>query len=90
MIDLLLLLLKQINLDTSIHVKNNELILHPLVDAAKYVARNCLINTKNQELLIKNGFYVFSNIRNKHDWLSDFIVLERGIITYKIVFIHHV
>ena len=94
-LNLLILLLKEINSDNSIHVINNEYaITPPLVDAANYMAYKYLNKhenyIKNRNEIINAGFNVVSNTTNKYGWVSDYIILNRGIITYKIVFIHHV
>ena len=90
MTDLLILLLRRINSDRSIKVINNEYTnTHPLVDAAKYMAKECL-NINNMHTIIDAGFTVVPDLLSKFGWQSSYIILERGIITYKVVFIHHV
>lgn len=91
--DLLILLLIQIESE-SISVINNEYTsIHPLVNSAKYMAQKLLINDpqfENRNKLINAGFNVFPNIMSKYGWFSSFIHLSKGIITYKVSFMHFV
>ena len=89
--DVLILLLKEIESE-SIHVINKEYTsTHPLVNAAKYIAQKLLTNDptcSNRDKLINAGFNVFPNIMSKYGWFSSFILLSKGIITYKVTVIH--
>ena len=104
MIDLLILLLKEIDLDSSILVINSEYSCsHPLVNAAKYVAheclsygsitRGCIANgcvEANKDTILKAGFRVFPNHISRYGWVTGYILLSRGIITYRIVFPNYI
>jgi len=86
MTDLLILLLRKINSDSSIKVINNEYsVSHPLVDAAKYTARQCL-NSKSIYTLMDAGITVVPDLLSKYGWKTSYIILNRGIITYRVVF----
>ena len=107
MIDLLILLLKEIDSDSSILVINSEYSCsHPLVNAAKYVAHECLsygssrgsshgciangcVET-NKDMIVKAGFRVFPNDISRYGWVTGYIILSRGIITYRIVFPNYI
>ena len=103
MIDLLILLLKEIDSDSSIPVINSEYSCsHPLVNAAKYVAHECLsygcshgciangcVET-NKDMIVKEGFRVFPNDMSRYGWVTGYIILSRGIITYRIVFPNYI
>lgn len=85
-INLLILLLKRIDSDNSIYVIKEEYIVsNPLVNAAKYIA--CMhLNNNNINKIIEAGFNVFPNTMNKYGWVTGYIALSRGIITYNITF----
>lgn len=86
MIDLLILLLKKINVDQSITVINREYSpIHPLVDAAKYIACK-YVDDNNMHDIIYAGFSVVSGKLSKFGWKKSYIILNRGIITYNITF----
>ena len=65
-LNLLILLLKRVDSDTSIEVTNDYyLITHPLIDAIKYVANECLIGDDGHAVLGDFGaaaFYDQSNL----------------------------
>lgn len=90
MTDLLLFLLRRINSDSSIKVINKEYtVTHPLVDAAKFIACEYLIkdinNKQNVNTIVNNGFNIIKKI-NKFGWKTEYILLNRGKITYNIIF----
>lgn len=86
MIDLLILLLIRINLDSSINVINKEYTTtHPLVNAAKYIAGQCL-HINNIHTVMNAGFTVVPDLLSKYGWKTSYIILNRGIITYRVVF----
>lgn len=85
-INLLILLLKRIDSDNSIYVYKEEYtVSHPLVNAAKYIASTHL-NKNNINKIIEAGFNVFPNVMSKYGWITGYIALSRGIITYSIKF----
>ena len=103
MIDLLILLLKEIDADSSILVINSEYTCsHPLVNAAKYVAHECLSYGSshgciangcveaNKDTILRAGFRVFPNDISRYGWVTGYIILSRGIITYRIVFPNYI
>lgn len=99
MIDLLILLLKAIDSDNSIPVINSEYSCsHPLVNAAKYVAYECLCYrsltheciTRNKDTIVRAGFRVFPNDINGYGWVTGYILLSRGVITYRIIFPNYI
>ena len=90
MTDLLLFLLRRINSDSSIKVINKEYtVTRPLVDAAKFIACEYLIkdinNKQNVNTIVNNGFNIIKKI-NKFGWKTEYILLNRGKITYNIIF----
>ena len=91
-ITLLILLLQRIDSDNSIYViKGEYTVAHPLVDAAKYIACthlniNNINNINNTQQIIEAGFNVFPDVMSKYGWITGYIELSRGIITYSIKF----
>ena len=85
-INLLILLLKKINSDNSIYVHKEEYtVSHPLVNAAKYIA-SIYLNNDNINKIVEAGFNVFPDVMSPYGWITGYIELSRGIITYSIKF----
>ena len=85
-INLLISLLKIIDSDNSIYVYKEEYtVSHPLVNAAKYIASTQL-NKNNIDKMTEAGFNVFPNVMSPYGWITGYIALSRGIITYSIKF----
>ena len=86
MTELLISLIRRINSDSSIKVINGEYTsMNPLVDAAKCTACKCL-NAKSIHTLMDAGITVVPDVLSKYGWKTSYIILNRGIITYRVVF----
>lgn len=88
-LNLLILLLKRVDSDTLIEVTNDYyLITHPLIDAIKYVANECLIgedghpDRENMDTIVRAGFPIFPGEQDRFGWLTGCIELSRGLITF--------
>jgi hypothetical protein len=86
---LLLNLLRSIDDDYTIQIINNHYdINNPLVNAAKYLANEILIdntgypNMKNIDTLISKGICILPSEIDSIGWLSVYIQLSRGIIIF--------
>jgi hypothetical protein len=89
-LELLILLLKYIESDTSIQVENKFYTYnrHPLVNAAKYMANEYLIGDDGHPIrqaidyVSTNGFYIYPGEMDSFGWLTACIELSRGIIMF--------
>jgi hypothetical protein len=88
-VELLILLLKRINSDDTIEIYNNQYsITHSLVDAAKFLANECLIDDdghpdrENMDAVVESGFPIFPGEQDRFGWLTACIQLSRGIIMF--------
>jgi hypothetical protein len=88
-LELLILLLKKIDSDSSIQVINNiYTYTHSLVNAAKYMANEYLIgddgypNMDAIDYIILNGFHIFPGEKDRFGWLTGCIELSRGLIIF--------
>jgi hypothetical protein len=88
-INLLISLLKCIESDNSIIIKDNIYSeSHPLVIAVKYLANKYLINkdghpdNDNIDIVIADGFSIFPGEKDRFGWIIGCIQLTDGIITF--------
>jgi len=88
-LELLILLLKQIDSDSTIEVNNDRYKnTNPLVNAAIYMANEYLIgddghpSRKAMDYVIVNGFHIFPGEQDRFGWISGCIELSRGIIMF--------
>jgi hypothetical protein len=89
-LQLLILLLKYIDSDTSIQVENKFYTYssHPLVNAAKYMANEYLIgddghpDRDNIDIISSAGFPIFPGEQDRFGWVTGCIELSRGIIIF--------
>ncbi len=88
-LELLIMLLKRIDSDNSIEVYNEQYsITHPLVDAAKFLANECLIgddghpDREYMDTVVAAGFPIFPGEMDRFGWLIGCIQLSRGIIVF--------
>jgi len=87
--NLLILLLKTIELDEDIKIYNNYYTnKHPLVKSVTYIANKYLIddegypNRENMEKLKQGGFPIFPGETDRFGWLTGCIQLKNGIIVF--------
>ncbi len=88
-LELLIMLLKRITTDNSIEIYNDHYsITHPLVDAAKFLANECLIgddghpDRENMDTVVEAGFPIFPGEMDRFGWLTGCIQLSCGIIMF--------
>ena len=88
-VNLVILLLKRINSDNTIEIYNGHYsVTHPLVDAAKFIANECLIgddghpDRENIDAIVEAGFPIFPGEMDRFGWLTGCIQLSRGIIMF--------
>lgn len=88
-LELLVLLLKHIDSDSSIQVENKFYTYsHPLVSAAKYMANEYLIGDDGHpsrdaiDYVTTNGFYIYPGEMDRFGWVTGCIELSRGIIVF--------
>ena len=88
-INIIISLLKIIDSDNLISIKLSEYeYTHPLVNAVKYLANEYLINKDgypdryNIDIISLSGFQIFPKEHDRFGWLSGYIELSRGIITF--------
>jgi hypothetical protein len=87
MTTVLISLLRMIDADNSILVVNGEYsVTHPLVNAAKYLSGQYM----DVNALTKAGFHVFPNTLNKSGWVTEYIMLRNGRITYNTFFSRYI
>jgi hypothetical protein len=88
-VELLIMLLKRITSDDTIEIyKEHYSITHPLVDAAKFLANECLIgddghpDRETMDEVVEAGFPIFPGEMDSFGWLTGCIQLSRGIIMF--------
>ena len=86
---LLIHLLQYINKDDTIEVTNEQYDRnHPLVNAALFVANECLIDDDGRpdraamDRVVEKGFHIFPGEMDRFGWLTGCIQLSRGIIMF--------
>ena len=86
---LLIHLLRYINKDDTIEVTNEQYDRnHPLVNAALFVANECLIDDDGHpdraamDRVVERGFHIFPGEMDRFGWLTGCIQLSRGIIMF--------
>jgi hypothetical protein len=88
-VELLIEILEKINADERLFEEHIDYFnKHPLVNAAKYLANECLIGedghpcSETIDIVIKAGFRIFPGERDRFGWLTGCIQLHRGFIIF--------
>jgi hypothetical protein len=79
--DVIIHLLKMIDEDERIDIKKN----HPLIDAVKYLADDCLTGSENFKNIIRireSGFDVYAGEQDRFGWLIGCIQVKHGVIMF--------
>jgi hypothetical protein len=86
MSDLMIILIKAIDADTSVPLQGQYFVgEHPLVSAVSYLANRYLIDDESyehMENMKKNGYDVYPGEHDSYGWLTGCIKTERGIIVF--------